>query len=162
MAFFKTSLWHFIASLLLNLIAVAVARSPIVSDIQPAATTVPATLAAGAPLQDAERLQLTDAVIDRVALDETTAAYAEYFAFPNSTVGDGNLARRAAASACKAFPGDDSWPKDIVWDIFNALLGGVLIPTVPPASPCYDTKWGKKDAARCAHLIENWPDPLFQ
>lgn len=148
--------------LLLLFRATAVAQSSAFPDIEPAVTTIPATSAAGAPLQEGERLQLTDVVVDRVASDEATAEYAEYFAFPNSTVSSARLARRAAAASCKTFPGDPQWPSGILWDIFDLLLGGALIPTVPLAAPCYDTEWGKKDIAKCSKLVSNWTNPLLQ
>ena len=156
------SLQRLCSCLLLLLGATAVAQSSTSLDIEPAATTIPATSAAGAPLQEGETLQLTDAVVDRVASDEATADYAEYFAFPNSTVSSARLARRAATASCKTFPGDPGWPVDILWDIFDLLLGGALIPTVPLAAPCYDTPWGKKDTAKCSKLVSNWTNPLLQ
>jgi len=148
--------------LLFGATAVAQESSSSFADIEPAVTTVPETAAAGAALQEGERLQLTDEVVDRVASDEATAEYAEYFAFPNSSVSSARLAKRAAAAPCKTFPGDPDWPKDIIWDIFDLLLGGALIPTVPLAAPCYDTPWGKKDTAKCAKLLSNWTNPLLQ
>ncbi|KAF2746115.1 FAD-binding domain-containing protein [Sporormia fimetaria CBS 119925] len=132
------------------------------ANIEPAATTVPSSHAAGAPLQAAETLQLTDGVIDRIASDDTTAEYAEYFAFPNSRISsNGRLARRAASARCKTFPGDAHWPKQIIWDIFNLLLGGALIPAKPSAASCYDSQWGPKDAGKCANVLANFRTPLF-
>lgn len=131
------------------------------STIKPASVTAPKTIVAGAPLQDAERVQLTDKVIDRIASEPRTSKFAEYFAFPNSTTNNGKLAKRAAESSCRTFPGDPYWPKDIIWDVFDDLLGGALIPTVPIGAPCYDTKWGK-NAMKCSTIISRTGDPYLQ
>lgn len=141
--------------------AVILAQSSPSLDIEPAATSVPVTAPAGAALQEAETLQLTDAVIDRLASDEATAEYAEYFAFDNSSAANPAHVRRAASTACRTFPGDPTWPKKAVWDVFNALLGGALIPTKPVAASCYDSTWGKKDPARCADVSTNWTNAYF-
>jgi hypothetical protein len=62
----------------------------------------------------------------------------------------------------KTFPGDPNWPKDIVWDVFNLMLGGALIPTKPIAASCYDSQWGKKkNAAKCTDIISNFTDAYF-
>jgi len=125
-----------------------------VDGIEPAAATVPNTPAAGASLQAAEKLQLTDEVIERLETEEATSNYAKYFKF-------GNGDAPAYSASCKTFPGDDAWPKDTTWDMFNVLLDGALIPTKPIAASCYDTRWGKKDAAACSDVINNFTSPLF-
>jgi hypothetical protein len=141
--------------------AAVLGQSPSLPDVDPAATFVPVTSPAGAPLQEAETLQLTDAVIERLATEEGVSEYAEYFAFDDSTAASDTRVRRAASASCKTFPGDSDWPKEIVWDIFNVLLGGALIPTKPIAAPCYDSKWGKKDSAKCTDITNNFTNPLF-
>ena len=149
-------------AILLALSPVAVlGQSSSFLQVEPAATSVPVTAPAGAPLQEAETLQLTDAVVERLASDQATAEYAEYFAFDNSSFANPAHARRAAAAECKTFPGDPTWPKNIIWDIFNVLLGGALIPTKPVSAPCYDSKWGKMDAARCADVTKNFTNAYF-
>ena len=137
--------------------AIVAAQVASFSSIDPAATSVPYVVLSGAPLQAAETLQLSDAVTSRIANDEATKEYAQYFAFDNSTID--NAARSLAP--CKAFPGDLTWPINLVWDVFDALLGGALIPTIPIASSCYDTKWGKKDPTECASVASNFTNPLF-
>lgn len=124
-----------------------------VEAIEPAVAFVAETEASGAPLQDAERQQLTDDVVDRISSDKTTTDYTLYFAFEdgpfsNETNGD-------TSSPCKTFPGDSDWPADVVWDIFDHLLGRALIPTKPFGAPCYDSKWGAKDEIECANIIRN-------
>lgn len=59
-----------------------------------------------------------------------------------------------------AFPGDPMWPSDIVWDVFDLLLGGALIKTKPLASPCY-TDFGDYDAEQCEWLTANWSNDSF-
>ena len=131
------------------------------SDVEPAATFVPLTSPAGAPLQEAEKLQLTNAVIQRLSVEDAISEHVEYFAFDDSNAASGERRRRATSASCKTFPGDSEWPRDTIWDIFNALLGGALLPTKPAATSCYDSKWGKKDAAKCADVTSNFTNPLF-
>jgi hypothetical protein len=130
-------------------------------DVEPAATSVPITSAAGAPLQAAETLQLTDEVVERLGSEEATSEFAKYFTFEDDDVSSGIQARHASSASCKTFPGDAAWPQDSVWEIFNVLLGGALIPTKPVAASCYDSPWGKKDAAMCSDVINNFTNPLF-
>lgn len=130
-----------------------------VTDIKPAVAVVAETEAAGAPLQDAERQQLTDDVVDPISSDETTADYASYFAFEGSSISNGTDGD--ATAPCKSFPGDSDWPPDIVWDIFDHLLGKALIPTKPLGAPCYDSKWGAKDEIECANIISNTTNSEF-
>ncbi|KAF1940496.1 FAD-binding domain-containing protein [Clathrospora elynae] len=156
------SLHRVATCLILVLAPVAVfGQSSLYSDIEPATTSVPVASVAGAPLQEAETIQLTDAVVERLATDEATSEYAEYFTFENSDVVSGTDARRAASASCKSFPGDSAWPKAIVWDILNVLLGEALTPTKPIASPCYDTQWGKRSTTECTDIINNFTNPLF-
>ncbi|ORY16065.1 hypothetical protein BCR34DRAFT_622478 [Clohesyomyces aquaticus] len=54
---------------------------------------------------------------------------------------------------CKSFPGDAEWPTQSAWNAFNASINSALIRTVPIAAPCYDTKWGPKDTARCNEIV---------
>lgn len=130
--------------------------------IVPAVATIPQASAAGAPLHEAEKLQLTDTVLDRIANDENTAKYAKYFAFPSSSSSDERLAHRAASASCRSFPGDSDWPGDDIWDTFDGLLGGALIPTVPVGASCYNSQWGAQDAMKCANVINNYTNALFQ
>lgn len=62
---------------------------------------------------------------------------------------------------CKSYPGDLLYPIDIAWNVFNLLLGGRLIKTVPVGAPCYD-QFGRRDEAKCATVAANWGDALFQ
>lgn len=118
--------------------------------IPPAQTLVPETTAANGPLLGSERIQLTDAIIDRIASNEATSSIANLFAFDHN----GTTVNRN--TACKTFPGDALWPSQSNWDIFDALLNDGLVPTVPIASPCYNSKWGAKDIAKCNNVVNNF------
>lgn len=74
---------------------------------------------------------------------------------------ESSTGKRTAAGECKTFPGDASWPDDIVWNVLDLLSGGALIKTIPLASPCYDG-WGNYDAATCAYVTEQWTNSSFQ
>lgn len=78
------------------------------------------------------------------------------FTFGDEDVEDvEGLEKRTLFGRCKNYPGDLLYPHKIVWDIFNILLGGSLIQTVPFASVCYDD-FGKPNKARCDYITENW------
>jgi len=116
--------------------------------VRPAAETIAATPVGGAPQSNAEKLQLTDVVLERIKSEDATAEIADLFDFQsNETLGE------RAYAECKTYPGDASWPEEWVWDMFNSLLGNALIPTVPIAAPCYDSEWGKKNQARCNAIV---------
>jgi hypothetical protein len=136
-------------------------QSSSVTSIAPAVASVPATSVAGAPLQQAETLQLTDRVIKRLFTDDSTSEFAQYFAFDDEPTATATRFRRTSGSACRTFPGDSAWPKELIWKILDALLGGALIPTVPIASSCYNTEWGMKDTTECANVVNNFTNPLF-
>ncbi|KAH7094849.1 hypothetical protein FB567DRAFT_511218 [Paraphoma chrysanthemicola] len=136
-------------------------QSIALKSLEPAVATVPLSVAAGAPLQSAETRQLTDEVVERLITNNATSAYAEYFIFQKDIADNFALARQNVSSRCRTFPGDLAWPKALVWDVFDALLGGALIPTIPIAAPCYDTPWGKQNAQTCADVTKNFTNPLF-
>ncbi|KAL1980807.1 hypothetical protein VTN96DRAFT_3502 [Rasamsonia emersonii] len=133
------------------------AQSSTPTSLAPAAQTVSSSSAAGAPLFATEQVQLTQPVIDNLTttLNESTAAL---FAFGNSTA-NSTLAARSFGS-CKVFPGDAFWPSELIWDIFNLLLGGALIKTVPSASPCYNG-WGDFNSAECSAIAAQWNNSNF-
>jgi hypothetical protein len=68
-----------------------------------------------------------------------------------------NSSKASPLPACKAFPGDASWPSPAIWNLFNLTLGGALIKTVPLAAPCY-TSWPQHDAATCQYVTDHWAD----
>lgn len=56
---------------------------------------------------------------------------------------------------CKTYPDDSRWPSDSIWELFNDLLGGALVKTVPYAAPCYQS-FGMYDVDRCDFLTRTW------
>lgn len=84
-------------------------------------------------LLDFETVQLLDS--DLEYLNDTLSAI---FSFDDVTVA--NISARSTAG-CKTFPGDAAWPSTLIWTVFDILLGGALIETVPIAAPCYKGKY---------------------
>lgn len=99
-----------------------------------------------------ESVQLTE--FDLQPLNETLTSL---FAFDDITVA--NITERSS-SQCKVFPGDALWPQEWIWDIFDILLGGALVKTIPIAAPCYPGPY--QNAARCATVVNNWTDSALQ
>ena len=98
-------------------------------------------------LFDFETIQLTEG--DLSIFGKSKAADTSLFSFP--TTGDPSKAR----ARCKTYPGDLAWPTEPIWDLFDDLLGGTLIKTVPEASLCYP-EWGRYSAAECQELTRSW------
>lgn len=110
-----------------------------------------------ARLFTSESSQLTDAVIANLTSLELSNI--TLFGFPSSS---SNETKRSIPGSCKTYPGDFLWPSALVWQVFDLLLGGSLIKTIPVASPCYDN-YGNYDEARCTWLANNWAnDTYFQ
>jgi hypothetical protein len=129
------------------------------ASIAPAATTVPTDSPAGAALFPAEAVQLTDEAL-RLANDQTDEVdVVALFGFENSTAATAKNARRSGA--CKAFPGDWNYPKKLVWNVFDLLLGGALIKTTPIAAPCYKSS-GVYDEAKCAGITKEFTTAELQ
>lgn len=147
-----------IACLVSISVPVVLAQSSL-ANIKPAAAAVEHSSPAGVPLQPPEIQQVTEDVIRYILSDPETAKYAKHFVFDNITTERKDPVRHVP---CKSFPGYDSWPELVIWDVFNRLLDGALVPTVPIAAPCYDTKWGGKSEAKCTNVINNFTNPLFQ
>jgi hypothetical protein len=118
----------------------------------PASSVVSRDSKAGVPLFDAETVQLTDESIGRI-----DPKYADLFAF------DDGKPKAASWSSCKILPGDPEWPSDDVWDQFNTLLDGALLPIIPVASPCYeDSPYNNYDADKCAEIVQDWTTSELQ
>lgn len=62
-------------------------------------------------------------------------------------------------SRCRCFPGDDCWPTEQEWNVFNQTLGGKLIATKPIASVCHVDQFAAYDAEKCAELLSVWGFP---
>ena len=125
--------------------------------IEPAATTIPGESSSGAQLFKPETTQLTDEVIRRIDADQATAEYSKLFHFNDPS----NNSSLPPSGFCKSFPGDSTWPSKEAWDVFDALSGGALIPTVPLAAPCYKN-WGIYSSERCAAVIANFSNEYYQ
>lgn len=126
------------------------------STLVPAAAVVPNTSSdAGVALSAAETIQLTDTVLTNltdISLDNATL-----FAFddePASTV-------EKRSGSCKVYPGDAAWPSPIVWWLFDLVLGGRLITTVPSASSCYNS-WHDYSSSECDYVNDQWANSTFQ
>jgi hypothetical protein len=102
-----------------------------------------------------ESIQLTDAVLSN--LTELSLTDISLFGFADASAAD---KRAVASGTCKTYPGDPSWPSDLVWGVFDLLSGGALIKTVPIAAHCYDS-WGY-NAANCAYVTDNFSNSTLQ
>lgn len=122
--------------------------------IVPAAAAVEATEAnsGGGGLFPSEKLQLTDDIT--VSLTASTVRNGSLFDFQSKN----NLDSRTIYDSfgkCKTYPGDPLWPLKTLWEIFDLLLGGALVETVPYAAPCYDD-FGPYDETQCNFITSNW------
>lgn len=102
-----------------------------------------------------ETLQLTTEAVE--GLNETEL---ELFAFGDTKSDEQStspLTRRT--QACKVYPGDDLWPLEIVWKLFDIVLGGALLKPLPKARVC----WGDSyDEAACNAISANWTNSYSQ
>ncbi|RDW85699.1 FAD-binding-containing protein [Coleophoma crateriformis] len=118
--------------------------------LAPAAVTVSNTTTGdGTLLTPAETVQLTDEVVAN--LTDIALVNASLFAFDDGD--DTTLDKRSGS--CKVFPGDAAWPSTFVWWVFDLLLGGKLITTVPLAASCYND-FGDYSASTCTSVDDNW------
>ncbi|KAI2786471.1 hypothetical protein POX_g08857 [Penicillium oxalicum] len=102
---------------------------------------------AGTPYFPSETLQLTEQALAQ--LDQNQSSYFQFGDSDNSSL----VAR--GYWGCKALPGDFLWPGKWVWSLFDAVLGGALIKTVPLAAACYPS-WSEYDANECDFVANNW------
>jgi hypothetical protein len=116
----------------------------------PAATTVPSGSSAGVDLFKSETVQLTDEVLREIDAQADGADVLALVGFEIDT--DSALASQSRHSgACKVFPGDKNYPQPETWSLFDGLLGGALIKTIPIAAPCYKSS-GVYDEVKCADV----------
>ncbi|KAI1496539.1 FAD binding domain-containing protein [Biscogniauxia marginata] len=99
-----------------------------------------------------EALQLTDSVIAN--LTKLDLSNITLFAFQNESDA-GNSVKHTLFGKCKTYPGDFLWPPKFLWKLFDILLGGALVETVPYAAPCYND-FGNYDQAKCDFITNNW------
>ena len=64
--------------------------------------------------------------------------------FPSANVAKSN-------QTCKTMPGDEGYPPQAIWDVFNKTLGNALVQTIPVAAPCYKS-FGVYDSAKCDEI----------
>ncbi|GIC90307.1 FAD-binding oxidoreductase [Aspergillus udagawae] len=128
--------------------AVAAQEASVTASLTAAATTV----SPSETLFPSETIQLTDGVLADVAdtIQNETISSMFTFASTNST----SVSKRSWHQ-CKVMPGDRAWPNDLIWGIFNLLLGDRLVKTTPLAAYCYPD-WPEYDAAKCATITSQW------
>ncbi|CAG8929299.1 unnamed protein product [Penicillium salamii] len=127
------------------------AGAKLTSSLPAAATTITSTVTPTPALFQHERVQLTEGVLEKFSAVLQNDTVANMFAFPrNSTVSKSDVLH-----SCKVMPGDTAWPLDTTWDVFDTLLGGSLIKTVPLASSCYSDR-PEYDATKCASITTDW------
>lgn len=144
------------ANLILAFFALLTSSRAAPSPSVPAETAVPSSkTAAGAPLFHSETLQLTDGVLTKLNLQNNTSLFAFGSNSSSSKLSLGD------SGACKVFPGDSEWPSTSTWSLFDRLLGGALIETVPLASSCFSS-WPEYDSAQCNLVSNNWTDSNLQ
>lgn len=102
-----------------------------------------------------ESSQLTNQVLANLTALNLTGI--ENFDFGNAS----SAAARRGSAECKVLPGDAAWPSNIIWTVFDLLLGGALIQAVPVAAPCY-SNWPQYNANECANITSEWSSPEFQ
>ncbi|KAI0155193.1 FAD binding domain-containing protein [Xylariaceae sp. FL1272] len=118
------------------------------STVAPAYAVINASSSnATATLFPGETKQLTPAVLAN--LTRLSLTNVVLFDFPNPK------APVKSNWTCKTFPGDVLFPGTVTNAVFNLLLGGSLIQTIPFAAPCFDD-YGVQDPAKCSFINNNW------
>ena len=97
-------------------------------------------------------MQLTDGVVESLIASQLSNV--TIFTFKNETA---VKRRRTTCERCKTYPGDPLWPSEGIWNLFDVLLGGALIKTIPEAAVC-DPAWPVYNAAKCEELSGNFQD----
>lgn len=109
---------------------------------------------ASVPYFPAETVQLTDDVLANL----TALSLSNISLFDFST---SDVTKRSLPSGCKTFPGDRLWPSQIVWFVFDLLLGGALDAVTPLAAPCYNDHPKDRNAAKCNFITANWANDSY-
>lgn len=124
--------------------------SVVTASLTAAATTVspkPTTLF------PAQTVQLTNEVLAAVSSNVRNANISDVFHFADPYT-DSTLSKKNPRS-CKVMPGDVSWPKNLLWNTLDTLLGKRPIKTEPLAAYCYP-EWPEYDADKCANITSQW------
>ena len=94
-----------------------------------------------------------------VSLARSTDLHNSAFAFGNAAPLQrrSNLVERRqyGSEFCRVFPGDEDWPTDREWALFNDTVGGALIKPVPRAAVCYSS-WPQYDPIKCRDVFNNY------
>lgn len=75
----------------------------------------------------------------------------------------------AAASSCRAIPGDSTWPSVSSFNSLNSSIGGQLIASKPLAASCHlkstaqdkSKPYNSYDAKMCSYVNSNWGAPYI-
>lgn len=120
------------------------------ASLYPAATTKAATVSGAPFLFLSETVQLTDSVLADVASTIQNERISALFAFASNFTSS-----KTGEDGCKLMPGDSLWPVELVWNIFDDLLGGALIKASPLAAVCYPD-WSEYNTEKCATITADW------
>lgn len=147
-----------LATTLVSLLTSAQANQDL-SSVKPAAAVVPSnSRAAGADLFKSETVQLTEEAVQSIKDNDALAQHAHLFAFDH-----GNERSSSNEEECKLLPGDDKWPQQFIWEAFDLLLDGALVPIIPIASPCYENSpYDNYDPQECAVVVKNFTTSELQ
>ncbi|KAL4900866.1 hypothetical protein BDW74DRAFT_188064 [Aspergillus multicolor] len=113
---------------------------------------VAAANASSPALFSSEQVQLTDAALAKLKTTYNSSV-SDLFQFRNASAA--SSLTKQSQHRCKVMPGDDGWPSDLTWDVFDVLLGGSLIKTAPLAAYCYPD-WPEYDADKCTEITSQW------
>ncbi|KAB8241573.1 hypothetical protein BDV35DRAFT_400819 [Aspergillus flavus] len=145
----------FVSSTLATLAGATVLIGTQGASVVTASLTAAATTVSPKPttLFPAETVQLTNEVLAAVSSNVRNANISDVFHFADPYT-DSTLSKKNPRS-CKVMPGDVSWPKNLLWNTLDTLLGKRLIKTVPLAAYCYP-EWPEYDADKCANITSQW------
>ncbi|KAF7631495.1 hypothetical protein AFLA_012352 [Aspergillus flavus NRRL3357] len=145
----------FVSSTLATLAGATVLIGTQGASVVTASLTAAATTVSPKPttLFPAQTVQLTNEVLAAVSSNVRNANISDVFHFADPYT-DSTLSKKNPRS-CKVMPGDVSWPKNLLWNTLDTLLGKRLIKTVPLAAYCYP-EWPEYDADKCANITSQW------
>lgn len=89
---------------------------------------------------------------EEVQLHDTDIGSFSAIQFGNATVLSGDSSR-TSLPACRAFPGEATWPRENEWAWLNSSLGGALLHPLPPGAVCY--LGPNYDSTKCDYLLKN-------
>jgi hypothetical protein len=143
---------NFISSTLATLAVVSAVHGQDATVSTESLTVAATTVSPVATLFPGETVQLTDKVLDDVSATIQNETISDLFLFGNDSTA--TLEKRSLRS-CKTMPGDFLWPINLVWEIFDILLGRRLIKATPLAAYCYPDR-PEYNAAMCTSVSGGW------